>query len=441
MTDKIRTHSMMNKVKDTLLGGWYFGDEESKSRACHLQFNWTNNIIANLVGGNFFAGIMLLLGADDGFVGLMSMFIFAANCLQIFSPLILEHFPRRKKLLIVMRIIIQTINIAFIGLIPFFPVSQQVKLFLFGAAVLILNVMSALITSGYSVWHIQFIPNRIRVNYFSLVTMTNGLVVALFNLLGGYVLDHFKAADLEVWGFATIRIFAYLVLIYDLTLLARMKEQPYEQAPQKINLFNLFIRPFREKLYLRTVGVAFLWSMIANIHGSYYSVYLLKDVEVRYSFINVVSMLNVPVLILLTPVWKRFLGRYSWLKTCNISIALYAIHYLLLGLVNKGNYTWLYPMTLIYAYILATGINLSFANIPYINIPKQNQTVYIGFYSTMTNLGALLGVTFGRQFVTMSEDLVIAGMGNKQLLVILVCILMLIASVLIFFLRRGVQED
>ena len=106
-------HRISFKLKDAFLGGWYFGDEESKSRACHLQFNWTNNVIANLVGGNFFTGLMLLLGADDGFIGLMSIFVFAANCLQIFSPLILEHFPKRKKLLILARIIIHTINIAF----------------------------------------------------------------------------------------------------------------------------------------------------------------------------------------------------------------------------------------------------------------------------------------------------------------------------------------
>ena len=79
MSNKMCIQHTLAKVRDTLLGGWYFGDEESKSRACHLQFNWTNNVMANLVGGNFFAGIMLLLGADDGFIGLMSMFIFASN--------------------------------------------------------------------------------------------------------------------------------------------------------------------------------------------------------------------------------------------------------------------------------------------------------------------------------------------------------------------------
>ena len=58
------------------------------------------------------------------------------------------------------------------------------------------------------------------------------------------------------------------------------------------------------------------------------------------------------------PVWSRFLRKYSWLKTCNVSILLYAIHYILLALVNRGNYVWLYPFTLIYAYVLAAGIKL-----------------------------------------------------------------------------------
>ncbi|MDD6033373.1 MAG: hypothetical protein PUC47_07835, partial [Oscillospiraceae bacterium] len=154
-----------------------------------------------------------------------------------------------------------------------------------------------------------------------------------------------------------------------------------------------------------------------------------------------VSTLNVPILILLMPVWSRFLRRYSWLKTCNVSILLYAFHYILLALVNRGNYVWLYPFTLIYAYVLAAGINLSFSNIPYINIPKQNQTLFIGFYSTMTNLGALLGVTFGRQLVTLTEDVTILGAGNKQLLVFVVGVLMILGSGGIFLLRRGVKEE
>lgn len=431
---------ILRRCRDAFLDGWYFGDADSRSRACHLQYNYTANIIANYIGGNFYTGLMLYLNADDAFIGLMSIFVFSANCLQLLSPLVMEMFPKRKKILIFARLIIQFINIIFIGAIPFFPFGQQAKLVIFGASVLTINLINAIAAPGMTAWHLQSLPNQVRVKYFSLLQMTNGTIVATFNLIGGAVVDKFREANLELWGFEALRIFAALLLVYDIFLLTRIKETDYEKG-EKINLKDLLIRPLKEKLYLRTVGIAVTWSMIANIPGSYYSVYLLRDLEISYSFLNIVSMLNVPILICLMPVWSRFLRKYSWLKTCNLSILLYACHYIILAMVNANNCMWLYPISQIYAFVLAVGINLSFSNIPYINIPKQNQTLYIGFYSTMTNLGALIGVTFGRELVTHTEELVVMGMGNKQLLVFVVGALMMIGSGLIFLLRRGVKEE
>ena len=435
------TRSTLRKAGSAAGDGWYFGDDESKNRLRHLQFNYTNNIIANWVGGNFFTGIMLLLNADDAFIGLMSIFVFSANLLQILSSMLLERFKSRKKLLIIVRLIVQFINIVFIGAIPLFPINDQAKLVILGASVLILNVLSALISPGFSVWHIQLIPQHVRVKYFSFLSMTNGIIVAVFNLIGSAIVDHFGSLGLEVWGFAVMRIIAFGVLIYDLFLLSRMKEEPYPLSEKRTTLADLLIKPFKETRYLRVVAFAFTWCLIANIPGSYYSVYLLRNLEVSYSFITIINMLNVPILVLLTPVWSRILHRFSWLKTCNIAILLYAVHYLLLGFIDKGNVMWLYPTTLIYAFILAVGINLSFTNVPYLNIPEKNQTIFISFYTTMNNLGALIGVTFGREFIAATESLSTDTFSNKQLLMYAVFGLMVLGSVIMFFLRRSLDKE
>lgn len=435
------TRSTLRKAGSIAGDGWYFGDDESKNRLRHLQFNYTNNIIANWVGGNFFTGIMLLLNADDAFIGLMSIFVFSANLLQILSSMLLERFKSRKKLLIIVRLIVQFINIVFIGVIPLFPINDQAKLVILGASVLILNVLSALISPGFSVWHIQLIPQHVRVKYFSFLSMTNGIIVAVFNLIGSAIVDHFGSLGLEVWGFAVMRIIAFGVLIYDLFLLSRMKEEPYPLSEKRTTLADLLIKPFKETRYLRVVAFAFTWCLIANIPGSYYSVYLLRNLEVSYSFITIINMLNVPILVLLTPVWSRILHRFSWLKTCNIAILLYAVHYLLLGFIDKGNVMWLYPTTLIYAFILAVGINLSFTNVPYLNIPEKNQTIFISFYTTMNNLGALIGVTFGREFIAATESLSTNTFSNKQLLMYTVFGLMVLGSVIMFFLRRSLDKE
>ncbi|MBO5671305.1 MAG: hypothetical protein J6S41_07125, partial [Clostridia bacterium] len=102
---------------------------------------------------------------------------------------------------------------------------------------------------------------------------------------------------------------------------------------------------------------------------------------------------------------------------------------------------WLYPATLIYAFVLAVGINLSFTNVPYIHIPEKNQTIFISFYTTMNNLGALLGVTFGREFIALTEGLSTPDFSNKQLLMYTVFGLMVLGAVVMFFLRRSLDKS
>lgn len=106
---------------------------------------------------------------------------------------------------------------------------------------------------------------------------------------------------------------------------------------------------------------------------------------------------------------------------------------------------YLYPLTLAYAFILSVGINLAFTNVPYINMPEKNQTVFIGFYSTMANLGALIGVTIGRQLVEGLHAVNFQFLGltfvDKQVLVLIVGVVMALTAVIVYFLRRGVNEE
>ncbi len=433
-------------ISEFFLDGWYFGgqDEQSKNRAWYLAFGYTNNLVANLVGGNFYTGLMLLLGADDGFIGLMSMITFAVNLLQCIAPLMLERFSQRKRLLIGLRCAMFFFNIVFIGLIPYFDITRQFRLTLFGFGVLLVQFLSAMAAPGFGIWHIQFLPQNLRMRFFSLQSMTNGILVALFNLAGSAVVDLFKAHGSELTGLTILRVLAFIIACLDIVCLTQMKEYPYSRTGKRFTVRDLIISPFREKKYLRTIGIVFVWNLAANIPGSYYTVYLLKNLNVSYSFITLVNFLNVPILLFLTPVWTRILGRFSWLKTLNAAIILYAPHYILLGLITRGSVAWLYPLTLVYAFVLAVGINLAFANVPYINIPEKNQTVFLGFYSTMANLGAFLGVTIGRELVELLHPVRFRFLAieftDKQILVLIVGCAVALSSVAIYFLRRNVRE-
>ena len=444
----IRSINVKHAVRQVASGftdGWYFkGDPSSEDRRRLVMCNYTSNIIANFVGGSFWTGLLIYLNADDGFIGTMSMISTAANMLQCLSPILLERFPKRRTMLTCLRAILYFINVLMIGLIPLFPVGHQAKLYMTGIGVLIVNMINAFIAPGLSIWHIQSLPNRVRKSYFSLITMTVGAVVAICNLLGAKMVDIFTAHDMQYEGLLALRIIAAILCAIEIYLYFHIKEYPYESSGEHVKVADLLIKPFKEKVYLLTVCVTFLWNVTANIPGSYYSFYLLRDVGVSYSYITLISMVNVPIVLFFTPLWRKVLSRYGWFKTLYTAMSIYMLHYLVLALVTKST-IWIYPISQLVGCFFAVGINLSFTGIPYVNMPEKNQTVFIGFYSTMANFAALIGVTIGKYFILSTEHVNFSflGMqfGNKQLIVVLTGALMSLAVLGIHAISRKVSSE
>jgi len=204
---------------------------------------------------------------------------------------------------------------------------------------------------------------------------------------------------------------------------------------------------FKEKKYLITVAIACMWSFSANIPSSFYTVYLLRELKISYSFINTVNMLSVPVMIFFMPIWRKRVDRTSWFRVFNICISLYIVHYLGLAMVTEKN-LMLYPLFMLYAFAISPGINMVFANLPYVNMPEENQTNLLGFYAAMNNFAGFLGIALGRQFVTMTDGVQLqvgtTTLGNKQLVLILTAVLMLIGVLVIYRLAQrsaAAEED
>lgn len=175
---EVRPAHVARWLKGFFTEGWYFsGDESSRDRVRLLIYNYNANIIANWIGGTFLTGLLLLMHADDGFIGITTMISTAANMLQMFAPLLLERFPRRKALLLTLYTIMMAMNILLVGLIPLFPIGQQAQLALVAVTILIVNVINALVSPGLSIWHVQSLRPNVRNAFFSLVTMTVGAVV------------------------------------------------------------------------------------------------------------------------------------------------------------------------------------------------------------------------------------------------------------------------
>ncbi len=426
-------HPLRDKLYLTFIAGWYStNDPTARSRCYHLGCNYTSNIIANMVGGTFWSGLLLLLNADDSFIGTASMIGTAANMLQLFAPLILERFPRRRTMLTVLRAVMYLINILLIGLIPIFPLTQQGKLIMLALSILIVNLIAAFIGPGLNIWHIQSIPDRVRKNYFSLITMTTSFVVALFNLIGSRVVDWLKGYGMEYEGLLALRIFALALATIEIILYFHIDEHPYEKSDSPFTLKDVFVLPLRSKSYLLNVASIMLWNFAVAIPGSYHSIYMLRDVGASYSYVMTVSLCCTVVSFLVAPLWNKLLSRMSWFKLIGLCIPIYTISYVGFAFTAKST-IYLYAIASLIGSVCGVGVSLGFSGIPYYKIPPQHSTIYIAFYSTMASCASLLGVTLGKYFMLGTEGHKITLLGmtmvNNQYLLLLSSAMLVIAAI------------
>jgi hypothetical protein len=414
--------------------------EIGASRVNVAASNYTTGIINGIIGGNFLTGLMLLLCADDMVMGTITMIGFIGNTLQILSPVILEKFESRKRVLIIGKGISYLLNIVVISSLSLADINYQFRLNLIIIVILLGSVNNAIISPGLSVWHIKSIPDNNRVQYFSFFSITNGILQYVIVLGFSGLVDTFKENGNEIKGLLLLRIFALLLATLDIYFLTKIKEYPNKRNRTSISLKQILINPFKQKKYLITVFIVCLWSFPANIPGPYFTIYMLKSLEVKYSYLNLINMLNIPLLILFTPLWSRRIRKTTWFKALYFSMGLYLLHYLGLTMVAKETLYYIYPLSMIFAFICAPGINIVFANAPYINLPESDQTNYVGFYAAMSNLAAFAGAFVGKKFIELTEGKFIRILNieiqNKQYILIFTAILMALSAYLIKRLQR-----
>ncbi len=318
------------------------------------------------------------------------------------------------------------------------PIDTRVCVYIILGIIAIQNTVSAFTAMGFSVWHIQSVPENVRANYFSVNIRIVNLAAYVFILAGGFFIDAMKARGQEMLGFMLLRGISVVFAVVDILLLARIKEYEYPKGTT-MNLKALFTEPFKAPVYLISVLVIFLWSFFANTTSSFYSVYMLQTVKASYTFLNLNSAMSVPMLLFVAPIWTRFINRSSWFSVYWKVLLAYGLIYCLYPFVTPHNYLWAHTLTNLAIFTLSPAVSLVNNNMYYYNIPRANQTLYLSFNSALASIGAILGNLFATQYMLHTESFhpVIFGMQmqNNQFLPMLTGFLIMLMGVIVFFLH------
>ena len=428
-------------------------DGRARGRRGLLAGTLCSNFFSHLISGTYFTSLMLAMDADDVYIGYISMLITTCGFFQMFAPLFLEKLQRRKTLLLVMRGVQNFLNIVVVGIIPLMPWPKETILTVFMITVFLVYVLNALGSPGYSGWHIQSLPYEKRVNYWTIQNMSTSLLGVSIAYIAGVFLDFFENNAISFGGMTPtitalilMRIVAVVTAALEIFFYSWIGEYPYEkeQNAKDNSGFRMLWKPIMNKGYMQTVSVQFLWTFITAIIGPYFSVYVIDEVKMSYSFIALGGVISTPIILIVTPIWGKLLQRKNWIRLMGFGMAGYSLAYFFNMLITSST-QMLYPIAIIICYIFSPCITIAMGQLNYLKLPQQNITTYLSLFSILNQGVSLLGTFLGTQFIALTENMVIEIFGfrmiNKQYINMIQMCGILLLVLYVFHLDRRIRKE
>ena len=382
-----------------------FREEGALGRSCMLISATLAYTISWLSSGLFYTSFLMINGIDIVNIGIITFVPYIASCFSIFSPSILERFKKRKAVLAIARGAVYALNILGITVLPNFVHDPSARVVWFVIIVFAANIINGLFSSGYSVWHVNFIPDKVRANYFSVKMLVQSFIGCGTALVSSIIADALAGSAYEETIILVFRYVAFFMGMLDVLFLCLPKEYPYERTAAAPKLRDIIVKPFGHKKFLLTMGIVFVYTFCANAPASALNYYLLNDVGVEYTFVYTINMFYPFFLLAFLPLWKRILGRLGWFRTLAWSELALLPTNLLYSFITAGNYFWLMPTVRLTQHFIGVGNNMTHENMVFINLPKADQTNYVAFFTLVTNIAAFLGMMTGTGFVAAFPDL------------------------------------
>ena len=399
---------MRRRFRETSLYRLFnFEDERAQGRCVMLASSVLTNVISWLTTGLFYTSFLMANGIDLVKIGVISFVPYIANLFSVLSPSILERFPRRRWVLFGGHLAYYTLNIFAITVMPMLVHDANARTACFVALVFAANIVNALFSSGYSAWHLNFIPGSIRAEYFSTSSMIASFVGIGTGLISSLVADAFAASPHAYAIIVALRLVAYALALVELWALTRPVEYPYEKTVDKVRISDIVTKPFSQPKFILTIVIIMTATFFVNTSASSVNYYLLNNVGTSYTYVYVLNMLYPITMLFLIKPAQRIINRHGWLRTYAVSTLLYALPSFLYSFVTAGNYLWMLAIVRIWQHIVGVALNTTSANLPFVNMPDTDRTDYLSFHTIAANAAAFLGMLSGTLFIKYLPNLTI----------------------------------
>lgn len=366
-------------------------------------------LVGQLSGGLFYTSFLLMYGLDKSRIGILTFIPYITCLLNLFSPILLEHFKKRKWILTAGKLLYYTVNIVGITVLPMIVSDPDALLLWFVILIIVSNSVNQLFASGFSAWNANFLPDHVRVDYFNSASCINSAVTFAVTLAVSAVGDALKGTEHELPMLIAVRFIAFALAAIDCAIWLIPKEFPYA-TKARTKFSNIFTLPVKNKRFLGTILIAASYTFALNLPNATLNAYILEDVGISYTLCNGINATYFLFFIFFSNMWKRLISRHYWFRAFAIVLLIHAATYYAYSFVTADT-VWLYVAVRFAQHVLGVATGTIMSSLPYINLPDEDRTNYLSFHAIVSNLAAFFSMMAGTAFTGLMGEKVLSFFG------------------------------
>ncbi len=398
-------------------------DDDAKGRLVYLSCVLFSAFYNVFITGIFYTGFLSMYDISITGVGIVSFIPSIANVFTVFSSRVLSRFRRRKAVLLIAKTLYFAVKIIAITIMPQFVHDPQARLIWFGVLTFIAHAAYAPFAPGFTVWFYRFYPedNHRRTQYIQLTQIFSSIMSTVILLFSGLLTDAVAGSPMQNQLIIGFRYAAFVLIVIETLIQICAKEYP-EQDDAKLKIKEIFTLPFKYRKFLLCMVFMFIWNFVSNLNNGLWSYHLLNHMNFSYTLINLISVLYTLILLLTSGVWGRMLRRYSWIKTFGIACLIFVPTEVFFFIMSPES-RWIFIPNSLIQNLCSVGLNLAYANVLYMNLPKENSTAHIAFHTIGINVFAFLGLMVGTWVSSLTGDNTVSFLGLQVYSVQFTCLM------------------
>lgn len=388
---------MAFEVKDTLSD-----KEREKGLKTMMNDGLATQTMVIFTGGAFLVAFALKLGASNTLIGILAAIPPLLQLLQIPSVYLVEKIKNRRAITFYSSLI-SRFFLLLIALIPFLFDYRAWLTFL--VIFLILHsAFSAISAGSWNSWIRDIVPEKQLGSYFSSrMRAATGLGIFL-SIAGAFYIDFWKNnfAEIEIYGYSILFFIGFIAGVIGVVFLARTPEPELEISEDARSFVQRIIKPFKDPNFRNLLIFSGTWSFAVSLAAPFFTVYMLKRLELDMSLVIGLSILSQAMNFLFFRNWGRFSDRVGNKAVLGLTCPLFIFSILAWTFTTMPEkYFLTIPLLVILHLIMGislAGVNLASGNLGFKLAPRGETTAYLAARNIVFFVAAGIGPLLGGKF-------------------------------------------